>query len=191
MTLVVAVRTQDGGTWLGADRIAGGFDYGEIATSKIARLTGDGRDGYDFAVGFAGSPRVAQSIVATSPPARMVGDRPLEVWLTAYADAVYDRLAERGLLADPRNGAEAHLAGDSDFLLTTEGRVFLFHCYLGWEEPARGYVSTGGARETFNGAFEVLRERVGAVTAARRAWPFVQRHHRIGDPADEIFMSGA
>lgn len=186
MTLVVAVRT-DSGVWLGGERIAGDFDWTEMAGPKIFELDGPG---YHFGIGFAGSPRVAQAVLAVDPPDGR--DHSLHWWLTEYCDAIYRRLSDFGLLADPRNGDEAHLAGHSGFVLATDGRVFLVDKTLSWEESTRGYVANGGAHETFNGAYEVLADLHHPVEAARRAWPYVQRRHRIGDLTDEItIMAGA
>lgn len=129
-------------------------------------------------------------MLAVDPPDGR--DHSLHWWLTEYCDAIYRRLADFGLLADPHDGGGAHLAGHSGFVLGTEGRVFLVDKTLAWEESNRGYIANGGAHETFNGAYEVLRESHGPIEAARRAWPYAQRRHRIGGLADELtIMAGA
>lgn len=188
MTLVVAVATGTG-TWLGGERMAGDFHYTEISGPKTCRLT-DEFAGYDFAIGFAGSPRVAQAILSVHPPSRNPDGVPhsLEWWLHEYSNAIYDVLSLRGLIHDAHDGNSPGLTGDTGFVLATEGRVFLFDNVLSWEEPTLGYVAQGGAWSFFAGAYEVLREQHDPIDAARIAWPYVQKRSRIGDLVDETFI---
>jgi hypothetical protein len=185
VTLVVAAVTEKG-VWLGGDRMAGGFSPTELAGPKIFRL--ESEDGVPFGIGFAGSPRSAQVWLAVPPPIRV--GHSLHWWLTQYCDGVHDRLRDHGLMRDPGDSDPVFAAGHTGAVLGVDGRVFLLDAELGWEEPTRGYVSNGGAWETFNGAFEVLHDQmVDRVAAARAAWPFVQRRHRIGDLADELLIA--
>jgi hypothetical protein len=185
VTLVVAVTTPTG-IWMGGERVAGSFDYDELAGPKIFELETPSGD-CKFAMGFAGHPRVAQTILAVTPPNRYGGS--LHWWLTELCDRIHDRAREHGVSRDPSGPDPVHLASSSGCILAIEGRVFLIDSDLSWQETTRGYVVNGGAFETFNGAFEVLLEQMGdPVAAARAAWPFVQRRHRIGDLVDEIVL---
>lgn len=185
MTLVVAIATEHG-TWMGGERVAGDFTPTTLAGPKIFELVGDG---YHFSIGFAGSPRVAQTILAVHPPDRRSGS--LEWWLTEYCDRIHERCRDQGLMRDPGSADEVHLAGHSGAIVALEGRVFLVDHVLCWEEPANGYVATGGAYDMFWGAFEALRDGRDPVDAARLAWPIVQRRCRIGDLVDEITLAKA
>lgn len=183
MTLVVGVVQPDGGVWMGGDRFTGEFDHNEIATPKIFQLSTE--DEIPFLVGFAGSARVAQAILAVYAGPR--APRSLHWWLTDYCDRIRAAVVDRALLCDPHDGDEPHLAGHTAFVLGIDGHVLLIDRRLAWEEPTRGWQANGGAYETFNGAYEVLRaEHKNPVDAARRAWPYVARHHRIGPLADEL-----
>lgn len=183
MTLVVAVATADG-AWVGGERIAGTFEWTEISASKVIESQGDG---YHFAIGFAGAPRVAQTILAVHPPDGR--DHSLEWWLTEYCDRIQERCRDQGLMKDPGGCEPIRLADNSGFVLATQGRVFLVDRELAWEEPARGYTANGGAYAEFGGAYEVLSDQIDdPIEAARQAWPYVQRRCSIGDLVDEVFI---
>lgn len=192
MTLVVATTTPDG-VWMAADRIQGGFDYAEMAWSKIHVMWGprdaDGADRFEALVGFAGSARVAQAVLRLELPPR--GDQPITDWMTALADTVQERLRDCGLMRDDAAGAdEPFMAGGSAMIVAAEGHVFYLGGNLHWTRPAAGWAATGGAAETFAGAYEVHRDLDphDPVEAARRAWPIAMRHHRIGPLADELSL---
>lgn len=186
MALVAAVALDDGTVWMGGDRIAGGMDYHELAGPKVFDLkTGDD---VPYLLGFAGSPRVAQAVLATPPPDRTAAERSLHWWLTEYCDAIHDRLADRGLIRDGGDD-EPFLACHTGALLAVEGQVVLIGRDLSWEITTRGWRAIGVAFETFNGAYSALRGLGGTpVVAARDAWPIVQQFHRIGDLVDELSL---
>lgn len=185
MTLIVATRLPGGGTWMAGDRIAGGFDYKLLSHPKVFKLDAGGTP---FALGFAGSPRVAQVVTAVEPPPWEPSERSLHWWLTEFCDRIRDRAECQGVLVHAGGGSSAELAGNSGMLLAIAGHVILIDCYLAWSEPDRGWQANGGAFETFSGAYEVLREMHDPIEAARRAWPVVERHHHIGPIADEIHL---
>lgn len=183
MTLVVAITTDDG-VWMGGERLAGSFEYNEIAHPKLFELEGDG---YHFGIGFAGEPRVAQAILAVAPPDQREGS--LHWWLTEFCDRIHERTRDLGLTRDPGDEDPVYLAGHSGFVLGTAGRAFMIDRKMGWQETTRGYAAQGGAYSEFAAAFEVLREQhEDPVNAARAAWPFVQRLCRVGDLVDELVI---
>lgn len=188
MTLVVAARTDDG-VWMGADRISSGSGghYHEMVGPKIYPLYGEG---VDALVGFAGSARVAQAILRLEPPPR-AGDAGPEEWLTRWADTVHDRCAQLDLLKQAGDESEMYLASYTAMVIAVDGRVFFMGDNLHWTEPAAGWSATGSGAEVFAGAYEVLRERHNPVTAARYAWPYVQRHYMVGDLVDELHLPAA
>jgi hypothetical protein len=183
VTLVVAVTT-DEGVWMGADRYAGSFHYTDLAHPKVFHLTGDG---YDFLIGFAGAPRVAQTILAVDPPDTRSGS--LHWWLTEYCDRIRQRCEDMSLLVT--SGDCGQMVGDSEALVAIDGRVVHIGCDLAWEEPARGWDAMGGAAYLLIGAAEVMREQHDPVEAVRRAWPYTQRHSHVGDLVDELSLPGA
>jgi len=189
VTLVVAVALDDGRVWMGGDRIAGGMDYHELAGPKVFSL--ETPDRVPFLAGFAGSPRVAQAVLAVHPPERDLGNRSLHWWLTEYCDAIHAGLSDRGLIRDDGGTDEPFLACHTGILLAIEGHVVLVGRDLSWEITTRGWRAIGVAFETFSGAYEVLRASHARVAAARLAWPVVQRFHRVGDLADELELRAA
>lgn len=189
MTLVVAVATESG-VWIGGDRFAGDFNWVELAGPKVFELTTE--DDHPFGVGLSGVPRTAQAILAVVPPARLPGSRSLHWWLTTYCDRIHEHLRDHGLMRDDSNEDPVYTAGDTGMVLGIEGRVFLISPTLSWEETTSGYIANGGARDTFTGAYEVLAEQMGdPVAAARAAWPYAQRRHRIGPLADQLLVGSS
>lgn len=188
MTLVAGIVLPDGGVWLGGDRYAGEFAYTQIAGPKVFELSVDERTDQTFAIGFAGSPRVAQVILAVTPPPRDSHSHSLHWWLTEYCDAIRERAEAMGVLVDNGKGNGAELAGETEVLLAIEGRLVRIGCDLAWEEPARGQESIGAGAWMFDGAYEVLLEHHEPITAARLAWPIVKRRQHVGDLADEVIV---
>lgn len=184
MTLVVGVVKPDGGVWMGGDRYAGSFDHTELANPKVFQLATE--DGVPFLAGFAGSPRVAQVILAVHPGPR--AGRSLHWWLTDYCSRMRDAAADQSVLCDPHNGDGAQLAGHTGVIVGIDGHVMLVDEDLAWEEKTRGWEAAGGAFESFGGAFSVLRELQPEhpVRAARKAWRFARQFHRIGSLADQL-----
>lgn len=181
MTLVVAVA-HDHGVWMGGERIAGSFEYKELAGPKVFELATE--DDQPFLIGFAGEPRSAQVWLAASPPPRQ--PRSLHWWLTEYCDRVHERLRDHGLMRDAGDSDPPYAAGYTGAVLAIDGRVFLIAKDLSWEEPSCRYVVQGGAYAEFAGAYEVLLDGFDRVEAARMAWPYVQRRCHIGDLVDEL-----
>jgi hypothetical protein len=135
--------------WMAGDRRAGGVHFTNIAGPKVFRTKTP--DGYQLGLGFAGSPRVVQTVLAVAPP-RLDHHGRLHPWLTSYCDSIHEVCAERGALASSDSDG-ARLAGETDFLLAIEGRVFRVGEDLAWEEPARGWECVGSGSYSWQGAF--------------------------------------
>jgi hypothetical protein len=169
---------------MAGDRRAGGVHFTNIAGPKVFRTKTP--DGYQLGLGFAGSPRVVQTVLAVAPP-RLDHHGRLHPWLTSYCDSIHEVCAERGALASSDSDG-ARLAGETDFLLAIEGRVFRVGEDLAWEEPARGWECVGSGSYSWQGAFAALRSESNedGRDLARRAWVIAQDFHAVGDLLDEI-----
>lgn len=186
MTLVAGIVLPDGGIWMGSERVAGAFNHTALSHPKIYELELD--TGTPIALGFAGSPRVAQTILSIELPSRDAAAS-YELWLTAFADQIRDACEARSLLVDAHDGDEAKMAADSEVLIGIEGHVVRIGEDLAWEEPARRWEAMGGAAYVWMGAYDALvNQCLEPIDAAKHAWRTAQRFHHIGDLFDEIHL---
>lgn len=188
MTLVVGIELPRDRVWLAGDRRVGSFPHQTLTTPKVFDLEADSTTGQRFGIGFAGSPGVAQAILAVTPPDRDARNRSLHWWLTAYADRIREHVTERSLLCDPRDGDPPHLAGHTGAVIAIEGQVVLLDDKLSWERVERGWRSTGVAYESFDAAYAALSRGRPSIAAARRAWTVAMDFHAVGPIADEIVI---
>lgn len=190
MTLIAAIVLPDGNVWMGGERVVGA-DGHVLAGPKVFRMTttrSNGAHGAPFLIGFAGSPRVAQTILAVKPPQWEPEDRSLHAWLTDYCTRIRDRCQAELLIEDTREGG--WLVGDSCALVAIDGHVVMIGCDLSWEELARPYRATGVAWETWSGAYAAHFEHLGdELAAARAAWQVAQAHHNVGPLVDELTLT--
>lgn len=189
MTLIAALKLSEGGTWMGGERIVGSEGH-VLAGPKIFQLTAsttlDDVDGQPYLMGFAGSPRVAQSIIAVLPPPWQPHERSLHAWLTDYCDRIRRRCQDELLIQDTPDGG--FLVGNSCALVAIDGHLVQIGCDLSWEELALSYRATGVAFETWSGAYVAHLEHLGDELAAARAWLVAQAMHGVGSLVDELII---
>lgn len=194
MTLVVAAEVE-GGVLLASERIEGGFDYTEIRGPKIDRMhgprsssAGPDEPKFEIGIGFSGSGRVAQVITRLELPPR--DDDTIQEWMTRFCDTIQSRCTDLGLIAeDDDPDDEPTLRGYTAMVVGAEGHAFYIGRGLQWTEPVHGWTATGGARETFGGAYTVYRDQgLTPADAVRAAWTIAQQYHRVGDLADTLLI---
>ena len=94
------------------------------------------------------------------------------------------------VLCDPRNGDEAHLAGETQVLIGIDGRVVRIGYDLAWEENQRGWESTGKGAAVFDGAYLANQQRWGAANTAAiaGAWAIAAEMTGVGPLVDELTL---
>lgn len=183
MTLIVAIALPGKHVWMGGDRLAGGDTY--LAGPKIFRLeTGDG---VPFLVGFAGAPRVAQVVLASTPPDRMRKSYSLHWWLTTYCNVLAGEIRDHSLMVQSGNDC-SEMAGQTTIVLGIEGQVIRIGCDLAWEQAARSWEATGAGAWCFYGAYDARKPWLpDPITRARTSWRTVTKHiGSVGRLADEL-----
>ena len=192
MTLIAGIVLPDGNVWMGGERVVG-TDGHRLAGPKIFQLTTTRNDKHDppgvpFLIGFAGAPRVAQTILAVKPPQWKPEYRSLHAWLTDYCANIRARCQAELLIEDSHEGG--WLVGGSAALVAIDGHLVRIGCNLSWEELDRPYRATGVAWETWTGAYVAhLDHHRDQLTAARAAWEVAERLHNIGPLVDELTLS--
>lgn len=191
MTLIASIVLSDGNVWMGGERVVG-TDGHRLAGPKVFELTttrsDDKTPSAPLLIGFAGAPRVAQTILAVKPPQWEPEDRSLHAWLTDYCVRIRDRCQAELLIEDTREGG--WLVGGSAALVAIDGHLVQIGCDLSWEELDRPYRATGVAWETWTGAYVAHLEHLGdELAAARAAWKVAEQLHNIGPLVDELTIS--